>query len=53
MPDYALVVGVPAKQTGWMSRHGYILKNPGSKGADLFRKRPAILAECRGRDEVS
>jgi len=22
VPDYALVVGVPAKQIGWMSRHG-------------------------------
>jgi UDP-2-acetamido-3-amino-2,3-dideoxy-glucuronate N-acetyltransferase len=32
VPDYALVVGVPAKQTGWMSRHGHILKNPDSKG---------------------
>lgn len=24
--DYALVVGVPGRQIGWMSRHGYRLK---------------------------
>lgn len=26
VPDYALVVGSPAKRTGWMSRHGHKLK---------------------------
>ena len=26
VPDYALMTGVPAKQTGWMSRHGHRLK---------------------------
>src|SRR5512138_1637036 len=26
VPDYALVVGVPARQKGWMSRHGHMLK---------------------------
>ncbi len=31
-PDYALMVGVPARQTGWMSRHGHILKNPDPNG---------------------
>lgn len=25
VPDYALMLGVPAKQKGWMSRHGHIL----------------------------
>lgn len=29
VPDYALVVGNPARQKGWMSRHGNILK-PGN-----------------------
>jgi UDP-2-acetamido-3-amino-2,3-dideoxy-glucuronate N-acetyltransferase len=28
VPDYALVVGVPAKQVGWMSRHGERLALP-------------------------
>ena len=32
VPDYALMTGVPARQTGWMSRHGHILKNPDSQG---------------------
>jgi UDP-2-acetamido-3-amino-2,3-dideoxy-glucuronate N-acetyltransferase len=26
VPDYALMVGVPARQRGWMSRHGHLLK---------------------------
>lgn len=28
VPDYALIVGNPGKQIGWMSRHGHLLKNP-------------------------
>lgn len=28
VPDYALMVGVPARQTGWMSRHGVKLPQP-------------------------
>jgi len=32
VPDYALMLGVPAKQKGWMSRHGHILINPDSAG---------------------
>lgn len=28
VPDYALVVGNPGRQKGWMSRHGHLLKNP-------------------------
>jgi len=31
VPDYALIVGVPGKQIGWMSRHGHILK-PDAEG---------------------
>jgi UDP-2-acetamido-3-amino-2,3-dideoxy-glucuronate N-acetyltransferase len=26
VPDYALIVGVPGRQKGWMSRHGHILR---------------------------
>jgi UDP-2-acetamido-3-amino-2,3-dideoxy-glucuronate N-acetyltransferase len=33
VPDYALMVGVPARQKGWMSRHGHLLKNPNADGA--------------------
>ena len=32
IPDYALVVGNPAKQKGWMSRHGHPLKEPDGDG---------------------
>ncbi|MBP2675312.1 MAG: transferase hexapeptide repeat containing protein [Deltaproteobacteria bacterium] len=33
VPDYALMVGVPARQKGWMSRHGHVLKSPDADGA--------------------
>ena len=32
VPDYALMLGVPAKQKGWMSRHGYRLQKPDAEG---------------------
>jgi UDP-2-acetamido-3-amino-2,3-dideoxy-glucuronate N-acetyltransferase len=32
VPDYALMVGVPARQKGWMSRHGHMLRNPDRDG---------------------
>ncbi len=32
VPDYALVMGVPARQHGWMSRHGHRLQNPDAEG---------------------
>jgi UDP-2-acetamido-3-amino-2,3-dideoxy-glucuronate N-acetyltransferase len=32
VPDYALIVGVPGRQAGWMSRHGHRLDNPDSEG---------------------
>jgi len=32
VPDYALVVGNPARQKGWMSRHGHRLGPPNSDG---------------------
>ena len=31
-PDYAFMIGVPAKQAGWMSRHGHLLKAPDADG---------------------
>ncbi len=30
--DYALIMGVPGRQVGWMSRHGHRLENPDSGG---------------------
>ncbi len=32
IPGFALVVGNPARQAGWMSRHGHRLAAPGSDG---------------------
>ncbi|MGE0145114.1 MAG: acyltransferase [Planctomycetota bacterium] len=32
VPDYALMMGVPAKRVGWMSRHGHKLANPDAAG---------------------
>ncbi|MDM8527685.1 acyltransferase [Anaerolineales bacterium HSG24] len=32
VPDYALMMGVPARQAGWMSRHGHRLSNPNNEG---------------------
>lgn len=32
VPDYALMVGVPARQKGWMSRHGHLLATPDVDG---------------------
>lgn len=32
VPDYGLMVGVPARRVGWMSRHGQRLPEPGPDG---------------------
>jgi len=32
VPDYALMVGVPARRVGWMSRHGLPLSKPDENG---------------------
>src|SRR5713226_2776587 len=32
VPDFALVIGNPARQVGWMSRHGHRLDAPGPDG---------------------
>jgi len=32
VPDYALVVGNPARRQGWMSRHGHRLAHPDANG---------------------
>ena len=57
VPDYALVMGNPARQKGWMSRHGHLLKNPGADGALVcpesgFRYAPeAGTLRCLDLDE--
>ncbi len=32
IPDYTMVIGVPAKRVGWISRHGHQLKNKTDAG---------------------
>jgi UDP-2-acetamido-3-amino-2,3-dideoxy-glucuronate N-acetyltransferase len=32
VPDYALMLGVPARRRGWMSRHGHRLPAPDAEG---------------------
>jgi UDP-2-acetamido-3-amino-2,3-dideoxy-glucuronate N-acetyltransferase len=32
VPDYALIVGVPGRQKGWMSRHGHLLGDADADG---------------------
>lgn len=32
VPDYALMMGIPARQVGWMSRHGIPLPKPDAEG---------------------
>jgi UDP-2-acetamido-3-amino-2,3-dideoxy-glucuronate N-acetyltransferase len=32
VPDYALMLGVPAVRKGWMSRHGHVLGAPDASG---------------------
>lgn len=32
VPDYALILGNPGRQKGWMSRHGHVLRDPDEDG---------------------
>lgn len=58
VPDYALMVGVPARKTGWMSRHGHILQQPdaagimtcGESGLRYAEVEPGVL-RCMDLDE--
>jgi UDP-2-acetamido-3-amino-2,3-dideoxy-glucuronate N-acetyltransferase len=58
VPDYALMVGVPARQKGWMSRHGHLLQ-PDAAGELIcpesgFRYRLQGMAlKCVDLDEES
>ena len=58
VPDYCLVMGTPARQVGWMSRHGHRLDRPGDDGVMIcpesgFRYKlvePGVL-RCLDLDE--
>ncbi len=58
VPDYALMVGLPARQQGWMSRHGHRLRNPDPEGVMTcpesgyrYRETEAGLLRCLDLDE--
>ena len=59
-PDYALMVGVPARQAGWMSRHGHRLQNPDSDNVMVcpesglrYREEQPGLLRCLDLNEES
>lgn len=58
IPDYALMMGVPARQIGWMSRHGIRLPKPGSDGIMIcaesgyrYKEVEAGVVRCLDLDE--
>ena len=60
VPDYALVMGNPARQVGWMSRHGHRLKPPDRDGVMRcpesglrYEVGPDSLLRCVDLDEES
>ncbi len=60
VPDYAMMMGVPARRTGWVSRHGVPLPKPDAQGVMIcpesgFRYRevsPGVV-RCLDLDEES
>jgi UDP-2-acetamido-3-amino-2,3-dideoxy-glucuronate N-acetyltransferase len=57
-PDYALLLGVPARQTGWMSRHGQRLETRDGAGNLLcpesgfrYREQPDGVLRCLDHSE--
>ena len=58
IPDFALVVGNPARQVGWMSRHGHRLDSPDADGVMRcpesgyrYRKNDTGGLQCLDLDE--
>jgi UDP-2-acetamido-3-amino-2,3-dideoxy-glucuronate N-acetyltransferase len=58
VPDYALMIGVPARQKGWMSRHGHVLKDPDPEGIYIcpesglrYRESEPGILRCLDLDE--
>ncbi|OEU71209.1 MAG: serine acetyltransferase [Desulfuromonadales bacterium C00003093] len=58
VPDYALIVGVPGRLAGWMSRHGHRLKNPDATGVMIcpesglrYKETEPGLLHCLDLDE--
>jgi UDP-2-acetamido-3-amino-2,3-dideoxy-glucuronate N-acetyltransferase len=60
VPDYALMVGNPARRTGWMSRHGHRLDFPNEDGIMTcpesgyrYKEVQAGVLRCLDLDEES
>ena len=57
VPDYALMVGVPARQKGWMSRHGHRLTGSGimicPESGYRYEENSAGALRCLDLDEES
>lgn len=58
VPDYALMVGVPAMRIGWMSRHGHRLGKPDANGVMVcpesgyrYKELEAGMLRCLDLDE--
>lgn len=60
VPDYGLMVGVPAKRVGWMSRHGHRLSPPDADGVMTcpesgyrYRQSTSGTLRCLDLDETA
>jgi UDP-2-acetamido-3-amino-2,3-dideoxy-glucuronate N-acetyltransferase len=60
VPDYALMMGVPARQVGWISRHGIRLSKPDSNGVMIcpesgyrYKEVETGVLKCLDLDEES
>jgi UDP-2-acetamido-3-amino-2,3-dideoxy-glucuronate N-acetyltransferase len=60
VPDYALVIGNPARKVGWMSRHGHRLGAPDSDGVMIcpesgyrYKETEREVLRCLDLDEDS
>ncbi len=57
VPDYALIIGVPGRQKGWMSRHGHLLRPDGAgmlrcpESGFTYEEVSAGVLRCRDFDE--
>ena len=58
VPDYALMVGMPARRQGWMSRHGIRLSEPDVEGIMVcpesgfrYKELSAGVLRCLDLDE--
>jgi len=52
VPDYAMVLGVPAMQRGWMSRHGHVLIFDQSGRATCPESMLEYELNCEGSEQV-